>query len=74
MPGVAKLEKAPPARSDAEELLEIEEADAWFEYLDSVRNLGSHEPRYAEVEPWAWARLAVRLRTIRTRRSKLKAA
>ena len=72
---VAKLEKAPPPRrSEAEELLEIEEADAWFEYLDSIRNLASHEPRYAEVEPWAWARLAVRLRTIRTRRSKLKAA
>jgi hypothetical protein len=30
---VAKLEKAPPPRSEAEELLEIEEADAWFEYL-----------------------------------------
>lgn len=73
-PIVAKLEKAPPPRSEAEELLEIEEADAWFEYLDSIRNLASHEPRYAEVEPWAWARLAVRLRTIRTRRSKLKAA
>src|SRR5687768_1603133 len=74
IPLVAKLEKAPPPRSEAEELLEIEEADAWFEYLDSIRNLASHEPRYAEVEPWAWARLAVRLRTIRTRRSKLKAA
>ena len=74
IPRVAKLEKAPPPRSEAEELLEIEEADAWFEYLDSIRNLASHEPRYAEVEPWAWARLAVRLRTIRTRRSKLKAA
>ena len=73
MPSVAKLEKAPPPRSEAEELLEIEEADAWFEYLDSVRNLASHEQRYAEVEPWAWARL-VRLRTVRTRRSKLKAA
>ena len=74
IPNVAKLEKAPPPRSEAEELLEIEEADAWFEYLDSIRNLASHEQRYAEVEPWAWARLAVRLRTVRTRRSKLKAA
>jgi hypothetical protein len=61
-------------RIEAEELLEIEEADAWFEYLESIRSLPSREQRYAEVEPWAWARLAVRLRTIRTRRSKLKAA
>ena len=71
---MAKLEKALPPRSEAEELLEIEEADAWFEYLESIRNLASNEQRYAEVEPWAWARLAVRLRTARTRRSKLKAA
>jgi hypothetical protein len=61
-------------QSEAEELLELEEADAWFEYLDSIRSLPSHEPRYGEVESWAWARLAVRLRTIRTRRSKLRAA
>jgi hypothetical protein len=74
MPEVAKLEKAVLPQSEAEELLEIEEADAWFEYLESIRTLPSHEQRYAEVEPWAWARLAVRLRTIRTRRSKLKAA
>jgi len=52
----------------------MEEADAWFEYLDSIRTLPSNEVRYAEVESWAWARLAVRLRTIRTRRSKLRAA
>ena len=65
---------ATDAQTEAEELLQIEEADAWFEYLESIRNLVSHEPRYSEVEPWAWARLSVRLRTIRTRRSKLKAA
>jgi hypothetical protein len=63
-----------PETELAEELLQIEEADAWFEYLDSVRSLASHEPRYDEVESWAWARLTVRLRTIRTRRSKLRAA
>ena len=55
----------PPPKSEAEGLLEIE-ADAWFEYLDGIRNLSGHEPRYAEVEPWAWARLAVRLRTVET--------
>ena len=37
----------------AEELLMIEEADAWFEYLESTR--AQNETRYAEVEPWAWA-------------------
>lgn len=58
--------------SEAEELLEIEEADAWFEYLEATRN--QSVTRYGEVEPWAWARLNQRLRTVRTRRAKLKTA
>ena len=57
---------------EAYELLLIEEADAWFEYLESTR--GQSALRYVEVEPWAWARLAQRLRAIRTRRSKLRPA
>jgi hypothetical protein len=61
-----------PAKREAEELLLIEEADAWFEYLESVR--GQSEIRYLEIEPWAWARLTQRLRAVRTRRAKLKAA
>ena len=56
----------------AHELLLIEEADAWFEYLEAIR--GQTEVRYAEVEPWAWARLRQRLRAINARRAKLKAA
>jgi hypothetical protein len=56
----------------AEELLQIEEADAWFEYLEATR--GQTVLRYKEVEPWAWARLSQRLRAIRTRRAKLKPA
>ena len=40
---------------EAEELLLIEEADAWFEYLEATR--GQTAARYREVEPWAWARL-----------------
>jgi hypothetical protein len=32
----------------AEELLQIEEADAWFEYLESTRGQG--ENRYHELE------------------------
>ena len=51
----------------AEELLMIEEADAWFEYLEATR--GQNEKRYAEVEPWAWARLTQRLRAVRARRA-----
>jgi hypothetical protein len=55
---------------EAEELLQIEEADAWFEYLEATR--GQSPARYAEVEPWAWSRLAQRLRAIRARRSRLR--
>ena len=57
---------------EAHELLLIEEADAWFEYLEATR--GQSVLRYVEVEPWAWARLSQRLRAIRTRRSKLRPA
>jgi hypothetical protein len=60
------------ARREAQELLMIEEADAWFEYLEATR--GQTETRYKEVEPWAWARLTQRLRAISTRRAKLDAA
>lgn len=60
------------AKRDPFELLLIEEADAWFEYLAATR--GQTAVRYAEVEPWAWARLSQRLRVIRTRRTKLRPA
>lgn len=55
---------------EAHELLLIEEADAWFEYLEATR--GQSVLRYGEVEPWAWARLTQRLRAIKTRRAKLR--
>jgi hypothetical protein len=61
-----------PAKRDAYELLSIEEADAWFEYLEATT--GQTRLRYREVEPWAWARLSQRLRAIRTKRAKLKPA
>ena len=54
----------------AEELLQIEEADAWFEYLEATRV--QSEMRYAELEPWAWARLSQRLRAVRARRARLR--
>jgi hypothetical protein len=54
---------------EAYEILLIEEADAWFEYLDAIR--GQSAADYAEVEPWAWVRLRQRLRQIRARRAKL---
>jgi len=60
------------AKREAHELLLIEEADAWFEYLEATR--GQTETRYKEVEPWAWARLMQRLRAVKTKRAKLRAA
>ena len=60
------------AKREAHELLLIEEADAWFEYLEATR--GKSAVRYAELEPWAWARLTQRLRLIRRRRAKLPPA
>jgi hypothetical protein len=59
-------------RREAYELLQIEEADAWFEYLEATR--AQSALRYKEVEPWAWARLSQRLRAIKTKRHKLKPA
>ena len=56
----------------AEELLRLEEADAWFEYLEATRD--QPEFKYPEVESWAWARLCQRLRAVRTRRLKLRPA
>ena len=61
-----------PHRREAYELLMIEEADAWFEYLEATRGQTAH--RYSELEPWAWARLRQRLRALATRRSKLRPA
>ena len=54
---------------EAHELLMIEEADVWFEYLEATQ--GQSAARYREIEPWAWARLTQRLRAIRARRAKL---
>jgi hypothetical protein len=61
-----------PEGREAEELLLIEEADAWFEYLEATR--GQTAARYRDVEPWAWARLSQRLRAIKVRRAKLRPA
>jgi hypothetical protein len=60
--------------SDTElhELLLIEEADAWFEYADATKT--ENGSRYAEIEPWAWARLQQRLRSVRNRRSRIATA
>ena len=58
-----------PGSREAHEILMIEEADAWFEYLEATRGQGL--ARYAEIEPWAWVRLTQQLRSIRARRAKL---
>jgi hypothetical protein len=54
------------------EVLLIEEADAWFEYLAATRAETALD--YLRVEPWAWARLRQRLRGIRARRARLSSA
>jgi hypothetical protein len=59
--------------SEAHELLVIEEADAWFEYLEAVR-AHTASGDYDEVEPWAWARLAQRLRAVEAGRLELRPA
>lgn len=59
-------------RHQREELLQMEESDAWFEYLESTR--GQSQTKYREIEPWAWARLSQRLRSIEHRRSRLRVA
>ena len=71
-PGSYRAAQPMTSRRDAYELLLIEEADAWFEYLEATR--GQSELRYKELEPWAWARLTQRQRAIRTKKTKLKPA
>jgi hypothetical protein len=72
MPGYPEKEVTAVATDEVEELLQIEEADAWFEYLEATRN--QSPTRYLEVEPWAWARLNQRLRAVRARRARLRPA
>ncbi len=60
-------------RTDAEEAWAIEEADAWFEYLETTRTEGC-PGRYDEVESWAWARLVQRLRALAGERDRLRPA
>ena len=55
------------------EALALEEADAWFEYLESIRAEDA-TGRYEEVEPWAWARLKQRLRAVERKRSRVRPA
>ena len=61
-----------PRQELAQELLAIEEADAWFEYLEATTEQSPE--RYDEVESWAWARLNQRLRAVRVRREKIDPA
>ena len=61
------------ASEHTREALAIEEADAWFEYLEAVR-AHARSGRYDEVEPWAWARLTQRLRAVEGERSRARPA
>jgi hypothetical protein len=58
---------------DVQEALLIEEADAWFEYLEATQAEVA-TGRYDEVEPWAWARLNQRLRAVERKREGLRPA
>lgn len=69
---VIEREEAMDPMQEAEELLQMEEADSWFEYLEATRNQSAM--RYRELEPWAWARLNQRLKAIRARRARLRPA
>ncbi len=60
------------SNQEAHEVLMIEEADAWFEYADATKDQSGG--RYAEIEPWAWARLQQRLRAVRAQRARLAPA
>ena len=60
-----------PTRRDAHELLLIEEADAWFEYLEATRGQTAPGTRSSSRGP---GRLSQRLRAIRTKKQKLKPA
>jgi hypothetical protein len=60
------------ATNEPEELLLIEEANVWFEYLEATRS--ESRARYQEVEPWAWARLSQRLHAVRARMARLRPA
>lgn len=55
---------------DSSRELAVAEAEAWREYLAAIRDSGGDE--YADLEPWAWSRLATRLRSIRARRGWLR--
>ena len=54
---------------EAHELLMIEEADAWFEYLEMTRGQGAQ--RYQEIEPSAWSLPSQRPRAVAGRRAQL---
>ena len=58
---------------ETHEALLIEEADAWFEYLEATQAEAA-TGRYDEVEPWAWARLNQRLRAVDRKRTELRPA
>ena len=80
--GTERIEEVRPvlvlafSRMEIEETAEafmIEEADAWFEYLE-VTQAEIATGRYDEVEPWAWARLNQRLNAVERKRSGVRSA
>lgn len=58
-------------KDEAVALLTLEETNAWFRYLRSIR--GKRGDSYQELESWAWAQLQVTLGSIQARRQKIAA-
>jgi hypothetical protein len=59
-----------PATTTAERVTDVEVAAAWKRYLDDTHD--ATDPRYGEVEPWAWSRLQGELRAIALRKAALR--
>jgi hypothetical protein len=55
--------------NDFHRLLEVEEAEAWLEYLIATREASAEN--YGDVEFWAWARLRRRLRLAKEKQAEL---
>lgn len=53
-------------------VLDVEETDAWLEYLTATS--GSVGDDYATMEPWAWAKLQERLAVVKKGRKRKKRA
>lgn len=52
--------------------IRLDEVAAWAEYAEAIH--AQTETRYEQIEPWAWAKLQAKLKTIDARRGALRRA